>query len=184
MKKSLAPASGGRSEERLLTCRWCKGSNIYISFTVYLQGFGEGGTRLLVISCPSSPRSWNCKMNIRLGTMFPLFNMKNKMDAWQSSDILAAWTACSALGASAISMRRFCSRILLGIVPWNSAQVELSHLLIFGKSLTSPGAFNCCTSLWLEPHLHVIGQDFCAFNHSCSGKHLQPPFPFLFSQCP
>lgn len=92
-------------------------------------------------------------------------------------DILAAWTVFSALGAIAISMRRFYSRVLLGIVPWNSAGVDLSSVLILGKSFDFTWCCNCCTSLWLEPHLHVIGQDLCAFNHSCSGKHLQPSFP-------
>lgn len=81
MKKSLEPASGGRGEEMLLSCRWCRGSN-FISFTVYLQGFGSRErTRLLVISCPSSPGSWNCKMNTRLGTVFPLFSVGSKIDA-------------------------------------------------------------------------------------------------------
>lgn len=42
---------------------------------------------------PIKPSLWKCKANIRLGTMFTLFYLEERMDACHSPDILAVWTA-------------------------------------------------------------------------------------------
>lgn len=46
-------------------------------------------------------------------------------------------------------MRRFYSTPLLEIVPWNSAYVDLSHLIFLGNSFDFMWCFNFYTSLWL-----------------------------------
>lgn len=40
--------------------------------------------------------------------------------------------------------------VLLEIVPWNSAYVDLSHFIFLGNSFDFIWCFNFCTSLWLR----------------------------------
>lgn len=56
-------------------------------------GFGVRGTWLLLISYLSSQVCGSAKRIIRLGTMFTLFYLEERMDACHSPDILAVWTA-------------------------------------------------------------------------------------------
>lgn len=141
------------------------------------------GTRLLVISCPSSPQvHWTTRWIQDLG---PHFLSSIQRRRWMPVvDILAAWSAFFSLGG-------FCHihETILRSIPTGSCALEFCQMWPVSWShpwkilLTSFGALIVHLSVAGTPPACSRAEPLCFESRLC-WRHLQPPFSLLLSQSP